>query len=346
MAIQKISDLSILEPEVISDVSEENRLNRRKFVDSLVEISFPMEEQVEYTKFQSVATTVGTLSGAIISDIIYGDTNYWGSNHFWKPVYAHDSLAISGDLSVNADLDIDDIRQGKYYSFINSTKNTIIAVRGNGDEASGINILSAEVGNYFQSNTNMFVDAENNEIATFYSSLIDFKKNLKATRISADYISAVMLESHDGIFDNLTCVNYIHGTAMSALWADLAEMYDADDEYEPGTLVEFGGEKEITIAKTNVNGVITTKPAFMMNSDIDAEHKAGIALEGRTPVKVRGKVNKFDVLYLSPDDPGIAFVPGKMNRPDKIFGNPVGRSLENKTTDGVGLVEAVVRFNL
>ena len=345
MAIQKISDLSILEPEIITDVSEENRENRRKFIESLVEISFPTEVQTEYTKFQSVATTVGTLSGAIIANIIYGDTNYWGSNHFWKPVYAHESLAISGDLSVNSDVDDNEIRTGGYSSVIKTTINKIIALSADGKDGTGVNIISGEVENSFYSNSNVFYDANGNQIAAFYGSFIKFDKNLSATNIKADYISAVEFNAHDGHFDNLTCVNYIHGTAMSALWADLAEMYDADDEYEPGTLVEFGGDREITIARTNVNGVITTKPAYMMNSDIVAEHKAGIALEGRTPVKVKGKVKKFDLLYLNPYTPGIAFAPGEM-RPDKILGNPVGRSLEDKTTDDVGLVEAVVRFNL
>ena len=103
---------------------------------------------------------------------------------------------------------------------------------------------------------------------------------------------------------------------MSARWADLAELYETDDIYKPGTLVKFGGEKEITIATDEANAVITTKPAFTMNSDCNGPSQ-GIALTGRTLVRVIGKLNKFDNIKLS-DIPGVAV---KSNdNSDKIVG--------------------------
>ena len=97
----------------------------------------------------------------------------------------------------------------------------------------------------------------------------------------------------------------INGTALNANWADLAEIYQADAEYQPGTLVAFGGEKEITIATTKVNAVVSTKPAVLMNNK---QEGTPIALVGRVPVRVIGKVAKFDKLVLDRDNPGIAKV--------------------------------------
>ena len=51
---------------------------------------------------------------------------------------------------------------------------------------------------------------------------------------------------------------------MRSRWADLAEFKEADKEYEPGTLVMFGGEKEITLSRNGVaNAIVTTKPGLM-----------------------------------------------------------------------------------
>lgn len=94
--------------------------------------------------------------------------------------------------------------------------------------------------------------------------------------------------------------NTIFATATSAQYADLAEKYEADAEYEPGTVVVFGGNKEITVttnfADNRVAGIISTDPAYLMNS-----HSTGlpVALRGKVPVKVVGAVSKGDLLVSS-----------------------------------------------
>lgn len=116
----------------------------------------------------------------------------------------------------------------------------------------------------------------------------------------------------------------INGTTTSARWADLAEIYEPDDIYPAGTLVQFGGLNEITVAKKQVNGVISTRPGFKMNS---AAKGLYMVLFGRSPVLVVGKVSKFDKLVLSK-------VPGKARRRsllDRILLKKViGISLEDK----------------
>ena len=101
----------------------------------------------------------------------------------------------------------------------------------------------------------------------------------------------------------------INGTVLRARWGDICEYYISDKKYEPGTLVMFGGEKEVTISNgCTVNGIVTTKPGFILNGDATNSNKisVGIALVGRVPVKVVGKVYKFDKLVPSRKFPGHA----------------------------------------
>lgn len=101
-----------------------------------------------------------------------------------------------------------------------------------------------------------------------------------------------------------TFTSTINATALYAQYADLAEKYKSDIKYPIGTLIQFGGEKDITVATTEVNGVISEKPALVLNKN---ERGQAVALAGKTKVRVLGKVNKFDKLILS-NTPGIARV--------------------------------------
>ena len=131
----------------------------------------------------------------------------------------------------------------------------------------------------------------------------------------------------------------IQGTALKAKWADLAEYYEADADYPKGTLVKFGGKKEITIADNTVNAVISTKPALSLNSECDG---LPIALVGRVPVRVIGKCHKFDYLELS-EIPGVARACKENVKEDKEI---IARVLEDKNTEEEGLVLCVVKFSL
>ena len=128
-----------------------------------------------------------------------------------------------------------------------------------------------------------------------------------------------------------------NGTAVRANWADLAEYYIADKVYEPGTLVKFGGQYELTEADTEANAVVTTKPGFILNNNLASPDgvPTAIALVGRTPIKVSGKVKKFQNLALS-DVPGIACVANGR----KV----IAKALADKDTDDVGLLECVVKL--
>ena len=128
---------------------------------------------------------------------------------------------------------------------------------------------------------------------------------------------------------------------MNATYADLAEKYVADAKYEPGTVLVFGGEHEVTLSteenSTRVAGVVTTNPAYSMNSACEGEHVAEIALQGRVPVKVFGPVSKGDLLVSGANGYAIA---NNIARAGTI----IGKSLQN-FTDASGVIEvAVGRF--
>jgi hypothetical protein len=127
--------------------------------------------------------------------------------------------------------------------------------------------------------------------------------------------------------------------STTAKYADLAENYLSDSEYEAGTVVVFGGDKEITttqlFADTAVAGVISTNPAYLMNDALDGQP---VALRGRVPVKVQGSVKKGDLLVTS-NTPGVAMsVSRSTNYGAAIF----AKALENKTTAEIGVIEAVI----
>lgn len=135
------------------------------------------------------------------------------------------------------------------------------------------------------------------------------------------------------------------GTATSAQYADLAEYYSSDAEYEPGTVLKIGGEAEVTQTTTafcpDVFGVVSTDPAYLMNSNLGGTRVA-VALEGRVPVKVIGQVKKGQRL-LSSEEPGVARAPTDYEMQEYMdWYRIVGRALEDKTTEGIGLVEVAV----
>ncbi len=124
--------------------------------------------------------------------------------------------------------------------------------------------------------------------------------------------------------------NTVHAKATSAQYADLAEIYETDSTYDVGTVMIFGGDKEVTQSTisndTRVAGVISEDPAYLMNSDSDGQ---AVALVGKVKCKVHGVVSKGDLLTTCGTHPGCA---KKAISP--VLGSVVGKALEDKTDAG------------
>ena len=127
------------------------------------------------------------------------------------------------------------------------------------------------------------------------------------------------------------------GSRLQATYADLAEIYDTDRLYPTGTIVMFGGDKEVTqsneYATTRVAGVISSDPAFIMNSTADGQ---AIALKGRVPVFVQGQCNPGDFIVAS-TDPGVGVATNKY-----IAGAVIGKAIKAKTSTEIELHEIAV----
>ena len=151
----------------------------------------------------------------------------------------------------------------------------------------------------------------------------------RTARISATAYSIVARDSSGNISANL-----FQGTATAARYADLAEKYLPDADYETGTVVVIGGEKEITASSWGQRaiGVVSANPAFMMNKDL--EGGIYVALKGRVPIRVIGAVKKGDRLIASNN--GCAEV-GAVHAND-VF----AIAMETNSSSDVKLIEAVV----
>ena len=139
--------------------------------------------------------------------------------------------------------------------------------------------------------------------------------------------------------NTIYCSNF-SGRASSANYADLAENYLADAAYEPGTVLVFGGENEVTVTDKHndrrVAGVVSTAPGYLMNSELTGETVVALALQGRVPCKVVGPVKKGDILVTSAKK-GYAIVNN-----DPVVGTVIGKAVGTKTDLGDGVVEVVV----
>ena len=160
------------------------------------------------------------------------------------------------------------------------------------------------------------------------NSATDTDPNYRTAKSTATANSIAARDSAGDLYAAL-----FQGTATAARYADLAEKYLPDAEYEVGTVVSVGGVKEITASNTGERpiGVISENPAFMMNKDL--EGGVYVALKGRVPVKVLGPVRKGDRLVAH--STGFASV-------DKDSCMPFAIAIEDSDSIEVKLIEAVV----
>lgn len=150
-------------------------------------------------------------------------------------------------------------------------------------------------------------------------------------------ISQTIRPSADATYDlGTSSFGYgtVHALATSAQYADVAEIYTTDYNYEPGTVLVFGGNKEVTISTfaqdTRVAGVVSTAPAYLMN---DKAEGVAVALLGKVPVKVVGMIQKGDLLTTDGQTAGHA-----RKALDPKTGTIIGKALENHSSAGTGMI--------
>jgi hypothetical protein len=154
--------------------------------------------------------------------------------------------------------------------------------------------------------------------------------------------------------------NTIFAKATSAQYADVAEKYQADADYPPGTVLIFGGDHEVTASgnshSNDIAGVVSTDPAYIMNSSLESDHVATVALLGRVPCQVVGQIRKGQCVVAS-NHPGtataldrinvarlVAFIRARLNQIGKTFVfEPNDQITRNEITNAItGLMTDLV----
>ena len=159
-----------------------------------------------------------------------------------------------------------------------------------------------------------------------------------ATQISTPVIAKTGSNGTGNIGSSVNYFNTVFAKATSAQYADLAEQYLSDANYNPGTVVKFGGTQEVTLADQDndplIAGVVSSNPAYLMNSGLIGQYVIAVALAGRVPCQVQGPIRKGQMIVSAGNGYGRAAV-----KPE--IGTVIGKALEN--FDGeTGIIEVVV----
>lgn len=291
------------------------------------------------TRTPLVLNALNALPGTTLAYDLGSSTTRW--NNIWVGTVNATTLNgnLTGNLSGTSDKSDKLLYNGNYVSGVaTATANTIVARDGDGSTA--IKSLTVETVNASTSVTSPTFYGALSGTATRANTVL---YNYNSPTTNSNYVSA----THTNVSNSIVArdafgdfaANIISGTATRARYADLAERYESDADYEPGTVVVFGGEKEITTtnsyADTRVAGAVSTDPAYLMN---DVSNNPPIALRGKIPVKVIGPVSKGDPLVTS-STPGYAEVADlSVVSALAVF----AKSLEDKGNSEPGIVVAVI----
>jgi hypothetical protein len=218
------------------------------------------------------------------------------------------------------------------------------------------NIYVSNVGNVWGVKTDKYMYANGDPISfagtynngnvsdylTGSGGVVQFTGNIAPGRVTTQVITAGANTTAGNITGNWTLTT---GSRLLSTYADLAERFEADALYDAGTVVEMGGDKEVTAVQyelsEDVFGVVSTTAGYLMNAMAgDDDTHPAIAIGGRVHVKVTGKVRKGERLVSAGKGIARAAKPGEAT----AF-NIIGRALEHKTTDDLGVVEAFVKIN-
>jgi hypothetical protein len=221
--------------------------------------------------------------------------------------------------------------------------NSLIVNSGNIVAVTGV-----KTDNYYYANgspfnpTGTYTNGNVFDYLTGSNAVVQFTGNIAPTRVTTSNLTTGGNTTSGVVTGNWTLSA---GSRFNATYADLAERFEADAYYDAGTVVELGGDKEITAVQyelsEDVFGVVSDTAAYLMNAMAgdDSSHPP-IAVGGRVKVKVTGKVKKGQRLVSAGNGIARAAKAGEAT----AF-NIIGRSLENKTSDGIGNVEAFVKIN-
>jgi hypothetical protein len=257
---------------------------------------------------------------------------------------------VSGaSLSVSGNVDSGNLRSAGLLSVAgNVTSAANVSGQffiGNGSQLTGLS-LGVSVTKFVNGTTEGNIGATNGNInfnvGGVSNVVVIDTSTVYANVVSVNSIAKTGTNAVGNIGSSSNYFNQVFATATTALYADVAERFAADEVMAPGTVVELGGVNEITRATTdlseNVFGVISTKPAYTMNGGAgDDDTHPKVAMTGRVPVNVIGYIKKGDRLVSAGNGLARAAKPGEAT----AF-NVIGRALVDKPSPEQGTIEAIV----
>jgi len=270
---------------------------------------------------------VDTVSGNLVGNVLGNTTG----NHFGNVIASDNSTIVDvntksiianrfegefvGDLSGNAASSDNALRLNGLLPNVGITANTIVVRTPVGD---------------IQANNFLGIASFSNRLRIDNSTDDSGSINYKTAKTNKSPLSIAARDSSGNLFANI-----FNGTATAVQGADLAEKYIPDADYDVGTVVSVGGEKEITASEfgDRAIGVVSANPGLKMNSEL--ESGIYIALKGRVPVKVFGKVCKGDRLVASGN--GLAIV-AELDQIHNVF----AIALTANDNLEIGLIEAII----
>ena len=290
-------------------------------------------------------TTITTSSTANIANLTINNGIYWANNvPFVSSVYSNANVAgylptYNGALTASSLTTLSGGQVIAYHTGPIGANGTNTGAFTTLTTSSTANVANLTINNgIYWANGVSFSTSSGNTFATAtVTGLLTLNSSNGVTAIANGGTSGVGNIGASG-----ATFNTVFAKATTAQYADVAEKYIADADYPAGTVVVFGGEAEITTTTIShderVAGVISTEPAYLMNSEI---HGLPVALLGRVPCRVRGPVSKGQMVVSS----DIAGVAQALNG---IFYTPgciIGKSLETITDDSIQTIEVVVGRN-
>lgn len=302
-----------------------------------------LSSTVSNVKFHGTATDADTLDGI-------DSTGFLRKNQTETTNAGFSILNDANGLTVGADSDFNLSISGSNITLANDTSDGdfLFTVNDGGVTKTALTIDGSANGYLLYTGGGAIGSAPSNALATkdYVDSTVSGSGALPTsggTMTGDILVSGTVNFGSSGSRISTVFATTFNGTATSAQYADVAEKFTADTQYEPGTVVALGGVEEITAAAEELSdtvfGVVSSRPAYLMNAGL--ENGVPVAVAGRVPVRVVGKVNKGDRLVSAGN--GLARA---ASSEDVISAfNVIGRALETKTTDGEGVVESFVTIN-
>ena len=213
---------------------------------------------------------------------------------------------------------------------------------GNGDISTTGNISVSGAGSLGGLSTNqIYQGSANVTVSGSFVNVAIASTNVASFSSTGLTVSGTILPSANvtyNIGSSTAWFGTLFGVSTQARYADLAENYQADRNYAPGTVVMFGGDQEVTVAEpetTAVAGVVSTNPAHLMNGALSGPNVSAVALVGRVPCNVIGPVAKGDLMISA----GFGFARSSSN---PVVGQVIGKALQDYPGASKAVIEIVV----